>query len=471
MGSGTAVLEPTYRGYVATTQDALILFEACLTGVLPHVPRRPHDRERSHLVRSGSVFIYEENTSGIKRWTDGVTWSPSRILGNFLVYRELDKPFPPGEKKRAMKKGNRRPVQPARPGDPYPRSESSGPSYSPTTPTSNFGADRPQQSDLERALVGSLVDSYGFKDSGLVKKTMSVTVAGVTHHLVSYYSVEDVMKGLLSPPTMHDDLRYIRPRGELISKQSFRAPIDDVDTSLESPNDPTQALYGYRTAMVPTPSYGLQNAHSYDYMHSTPYASHPTQPTTYATPQSASNPYLPTPTSTSQLSVKTDPDQGSYRNGSYGAPFDAMGQSHLPTTLPPALNTPGLANPLDRSRHHQSTSPGIYRNPSLSSRGIGTDITSPHEPHPSTTAYARNGFGIPGQLDTTNHPSFEAQARTITPASFDPSIQRRDSNAIPSFYTAGADRQSYYAGVTHSNYPTAQPISAWTTTAPAQPQM
>lgn len=120
MAGGTAVLEPTYHGYVATTQDALILFEACLTGVLPHVPRRPHDRERNHLVRSGSVFIYEENTSGIKRWTDGVTWSPSRILGNFLVYRELDKPFPPGEKKRAMKKGNRLPVQASRPGEPYP---------------------------------------------------------------------------------------------------------------------------------------------------------------------------------------------------------------------------------------------------------------------------------------------------------------------------------------------------------------
>ncbi|KAF4996403.1 hypothetical protein F66182_16368, partial [Fusarium sp. NRRL 66182] len=170
MAGGTAVLEPTYHGYVATTQDALILFEACLTGVLPHVPRRPHDRERNHLVRSGSVFIYEENTSGIKRWTDGVTWSPSRILGNFLVYRELDKPFPPGEKKRAMKKGNRRPVQASRPGEPYPRSDSNGQSYSPTTPGSNFGGDRPQQSDVERALVGSLVDSYGFKDSGLVKK-------------------------------------------------------------------------------------------------------------------------------------------------------------------------------------------------------------------------------------------------------------------------------------------------------------
>lgn len=240
MVNGTAaVLEPTFTGYVATTQDALILFEACLTGILHHVPRRPHDRERSHLVRSGSVFIYEENSSGIKRWTDGVTWSPSRILGNFLVYRELEKPFPPGEKKRAMKKANRRPVPSARPGEPYPRHDSNGGSYSPSSTSGSFG-DRSHQSDVERALVGSLVDSYGFKDSGLVKKTMSVTVSGVTHHLVSYYSVEDVMRGVLNPPSMVESLRYIRPRAELTQKQSFRAPIDDLETGgLENPNDPS----------------------------------------------------------------------------------------------------------------------------------------------------------------------------------------------------------------------------------------
>ncbi|KMU89307.1 cAMP-independent regulatory protein pac2 [Coccidioides immitis H538.4] len=210
MGNGTtAVLEPTFTGYVASTHDALILFEACLTGVLHHVPRRPHDRERAQLVRSGSVFIYEENASGIKRWTDGVTWSPSRILGNFLVYRELDKPFPPGEKKRAMKKGSRRPPQPTRAGEPYPRPQpdSNGQAYSPTTTSAGttYG-ERTAQSELERALVGSLVDSYGFKDSGLVKKTMSVTVSGVTHHLVSYYSVEDVMRGVLRPPSVVESL-------------------------------------------------------------------------------------------------------------------------------------------------------------------------------------------------------------------------------------------------------------------------
>ena len=97
-------LKPTWYGFVHTTFDALMILEACLQGKLHHIPRRPHDRERPDIVRSGNVFIYEENASGIKRWTDGVTWSPSRIMGNFLVYRELNAPFPAGEKKKAKKR-------------------------------------------------------------------------------------------------------------------------------------------------------------------------------------------------------------------------------------------------------------------------------------------------------------------------------------------------------------------------------
>jgi Gti1/Pac2 family transcription factor len=220
MSSGGAALQPTFQGHVSSTQDALILFEACLQGHLSHVPRRPHDRERSSLIRSGCVFIYEENASGIKRWTDGVTWSPSRILGNFLVYRELDKPFPPGEKKRAMKKPQRRP---SRPGEPYP---------SPMGPENGqpvYGGAERAPSDVERQLIGSLIDSYGFKSDGLVKKTMSVTVQGVTHHLVSYYNVHDVIANTLRTPSQTETLQYIRPRPELTSKQSFRSPLEEVE--------------------------------------------------------------------------------------------------------------------------------------------------------------------------------------------------------------------------------------------------
>ncbi|KAF8984605.1 hypothetical protein BGZ46_007518 [Entomortierella lignicola] len=41
------------------------------------------------LITPGSVFVFDEEESGICRWTDGRIWSPSRICGNFLVYREL----------------------------------------------------------------------------------------------------------------------------------------------------------------------------------------------------------------------------------------------------------------------------------------------------------------------------------------------------------------------------------------------
>lgn len=75
--TASTVLEPSCE-YVASTQDALILFEACLTGTLHLIPRRPYFRERSRLVRSGDIFIYKEQFSGIRRWIDGVTWSPRR---------------------------------------------------------------------------------------------------------------------------------------------------------------------------------------------------------------------------------------------------------------------------------------------------------------------------------------------------------------------------------------------------------
>ena len=230
-GISSGSLRPTWFGHVATAKDALVLFEACLNGTLHHVPRRPHDRERSSLIKSGYVFIYEENASGIKRWTDGVPWSPSRILGNFLVYRELVKPFPPGEKKRAQKRPKN--ARPAKQGEPYPRRASGEEQPSPVSATrtdANFDS-----RESERSLIGSLVDSYGFKEGGLVKKTMSVTLHGIHHHLVSYYRIEDVLEGTLQPPSKDQKLENIEPRHELMARQNFRAPLDDPDMSMQDP--------------------------------------------------------------------------------------------------------------------------------------------------------------------------------------------------------------------------------------------
>lgn len=237
-GGGAGPLVPTFHGFVHNSMDGLVLFEACLSGKLHHVPRRPHDRERSSLIKSGSIFIYEENASGIKRWTDGVAWSPSRILGNFLIYRELEKPFPPGEKKRAMKR-----KRTSMPGEPYPRRDSddneAADMTTPLTPPEPQvpvgGEVKPeipstdQDKELERSLIGSLVDSYGFRPDGLVKKTMSISVNGISHHMVSYYKVDDVKNNLLPRPLSDPRLQNISVRPELYLKQNFRAPVEETE--------------------------------------------------------------------------------------------------------------------------------------------------------------------------------------------------------------------------------------------------
>lgn len=343
MSSGGAALQPTFQGHVATTQDALILFEACLQGHLSHVPRRPHDRERSSLIRSGCVFIYEENASGIKRWTDGVTWSPSRILGNFLVYRELDKPFPPGEKKRAMKKPNRRP---SRPGEPYPsplQSENGQPGYG--------GGDR-TPSEVERQLIGSLIDSYGFKSDGLVKKTMSVTVQGVTHHLVSYYNVHDVIANNLRTPGQTETLQYIRPRPELISKQSFRSPIEEaeeVDGIREQ-----QGRYGY-----PVGSQGYVQDYRAPYsmpQYYPPMSQAP--PAGYSAGVPPMQPsYMQAPVQGGQIPQQRQ-EYGHYDQGGYNRSFDSLNS----TTSKSGLPTPTSIPPMMPGRDQQSM---MYPPPNL----------------------------------------------------------------------------------------------------------
>ena len=74
-----------FFGYVETSVDALRLIQAARCGLIPRVTRRLNDLERRAMIRSGAVFIFSVDESGIKRWTEGLQWSPSRIAGNFLV--------------------------------------------------------------------------------------------------------------------------------------------------------------------------------------------------------------------------------------------------------------------------------------------------------------------------------------------------------------------------------------------------
>lgn len=74
-----------FHGLVETTGDALRLIQAARQGLIPRITRRLNEDERGTIIRSGAVFIFSVQESGIRRWTEGLSWSASRIAGNFLV--------------------------------------------------------------------------------------------------------------------------------------------------------------------------------------------------------------------------------------------------------------------------------------------------------------------------------------------------------------------------------------------------
>nr|UOP57163.1 cAMP-independent regulatory protein pac2-like protein [Thecaphora frezii] len=168
--SSASTQQPTYRGHIKTTRDAILLLSACDLpseagsrrngGVMPprRVTRRLLDSERADLICSGSIFVWDEKEAGMRRWTDGKCWSASRVSGCFLTYRELE----------ARKK---------------PSSSITG------GPTSNL-----------------------YKADGLIKQSFSMTTtSGRKLHAISYYTKRDVREGLLR--RVSEDPRFVGEGG------------------------------------------------------------------------------------------------------------------------------------------------------------------------------------------------------------------------------------------------------------------
>jgi len=70
-------------------KECMLLIEEAREGGIVRIRRRLSENEKA-LIRPGSVFIYKEQESNIKRWTDKREWTPSRVHGAFLVYKELN---------------------------------------------------------------------------------------------------------------------------------------------------------------------------------------------------------------------------------------------------------------------------------------------------------------------------------------------------------------------------------------------
>lgn len=54
----------TFHGFIETTTDTLLIFEACRRGILPKINRRLQERERG-AVKSGTVYVFDERESGM----------------------------------------------------------------------------------------------------------------------------------------------------------------------------------------------------------------------------------------------------------------------------------------------------------------------------------------------------------------------------------------------------------------------
>ncbi|TWU75902.1 hypothetical protein ED733_005950 [Metarhizium rileyi] len=167
----------TYHGYVRTPSDAIKLFEACRLGLLPRVQRRLSEKERQS-IRSGSVFVWDEREAGMRRWTDGKSWSASRVSGSFLTYREME-----GKRGGGFGSGRR----------------GSG-----KTPDSGRCSDE-DHDDGEP-------EGYRYKADGLMKQSFSITTSTGQHlHLISYYTRPQPGQPELPQPSSDTSLRSIAP--------------------------------------------------------------------------------------------------------------------------------------------------------------------------------------------------------------------------------------------------------------------
>ncbi|CAE6521625.1 unnamed protein product [Rhizoctonia solani] len=189
-----------------STKDALLIIEAAERGLFPRLVRRLTEQERAQSIYSGAVLVYDEFESHIRRFTDTLVWSPSRIIGNYLVYREMRKHEP----RLTSRAGADLPPQPA----------------------STRSLVRPRSSDLEQReterkkreqlYVGSLTHNERFKPNGL---TFSLATEGKHIHVIGYYTYEDAMEDRFLTPSEHPEFANLSISQELLKDKSiYRVP-------------------------------------------------------------------------------------------------------------------------------------------------------------------------------------------------------------------------------------------------------
>ncbi|CAK7210239.1 Gluconate transport-inducing protein [Sporothrix bragantina] len=267
----------TYHGMVRTPADAIKLFEACRLGLLPRVQRRLSEKERQ-AIRSGSVFVWDEREAGMRRWTDGKSWSASRVSGSFLTYREM-------EGKRGGGFNTMRRV-------------------SGKTPDSSGRGSDEDQDDGEP-------DGYRYKADGLMKQSFSITTSNGQHlHLISYYARPGPGDPDLPQPIIDPSLRSVVPVKGMYPESSL------------SDNIPVTAV-----SRVSQPPHGHHHHQPPHYAHHPP----PPPPPHHYPPGPYGQPAYSWPPSP----IATPPYSSHYTTNSAPYPPQQSQQGHYSHTPPP----------------------------------------------------------------------------------------------------------------------------------------
>ncbi|EOB13463.1 cAMP-independent regulatory protein pac2 [Nosema bombycis CQ1] len=75
-------------GCAHTEMECNSIIELAVMGKIRRIRRRMNENER-RCIAAGDFFVYSEEESKIRRWTDSRKWSPSRVQGSFMIYYEL----------------------------------------------------------------------------------------------------------------------------------------------------------------------------------------------------------------------------------------------------------------------------------------------------------------------------------------------------------------------------------------------
>ena len=394
----------TYHGHVRTPADAIILFEACRLGSLPRVQRRLSEKERQS-IKSGSVFVWDEREAGMRRWTDGKSWSASRVSGSFLTYREME----------GKRGGNYHSTPLARAG---------------RTPDSTRGSD----SDID--LAGDEgPDGYRYKPDGLMKQSFSITTSTGNHlHLISYYSRSPAAQGLIQP-SQDPSLRHIRPQKGMYPESTVHdqqnipavtrtpmatPPVAQVQQVSAYPRPGQPMVYGPPANHWPSPPPG--------YVQYQP-ASLPAQPQVYApTPLQFSQPMQTIPQAALAMSypngrTSTPPVESLPRPQASGGHHRSVSSGSYPSYLPNPSPRPGpasLVSSASTGNSPSSTPPMSKIDPRL----VNPSPLSQHQALPGTitqeTAVTRTPSPAPPKREFSATPTSRDTA--LTSASTIPSI-------------------------------------------------